>query len=102
MAMMKAETKLKKRDDQSPVITIGVRKEVNGNAGTNSKADIISSIPNPTRKIIITKSKTKLIKVDRKFSVKRSVVEKAAEKVFAGLGIEFNNGKGPKLGKNKA
>ncbi len=35
----------------------------------------------------MTKSKTKLIKVERKFSVDRAVVEKAALEAYAELGI---------------
>jgi hypothetical protein len=37
----------------------------------------------------MTKSKTKLLTLDRKFSVKRSVVEKAAEEIYAAMGIEY-------------
>jgi len=37
----------------------------------------------------MTKSKTKLLTLDRKFSVQRSVVEKAAEEIFAAMGIEY-------------
>jgi hypothetical protein len=51
----------------------------------------------------MTKSKTKLLTVDRKFSVKRSVVEKAAEELFAAMGIKYVNKRKPlKLSKAKA
>lgn len=35
------------------------------------------------------RSKTKLLTLDRKFSVDRSVVEKAALEVYAEMGIKF-------------
>jgi len=37
----------------------------------------------------MAKSKTKLLTIDRKFSIERSVVEKAAEELFAAMGIEY-------------
>ena len=37
---------------------------------------------------MLTKSKTKLLTVDRKFSVKRSVVEKAVREVYEAMGFE--------------
>jgi len=51
----------------------------------------------------MTKSKTKLLTIDRKFTVKRSVVEKAAKELFAAIGIEYDNKRKPvKLLRTKA
>ena len=52
---------------------------------------------------MLTKSKTKLIKVERKFSVERAVVEKIAEEIYAARGIEYKkNSKGSKPTKARA
>ncbi len=51
----------------------------------------------------MTKSKTKLLTIERNFSIERSVVEKAAKELFAKMGIEYDNKRKPtKIGKTIA
>ena len=96
MAMTKSKTKLvtvaRKTSVPRSVIKNAVLKAFADRPDENEASIVLEQADKNVakkqqRKIVITRSKTKLIKVDRKFSVKRSVVEKIVDDMFAAQGI---------------